>query len=177
MPRCKTCNNKFTPQFSSLQKTCSPECAKEYGKKIVEKERKKSWAKEKKQWSEKLMSLADWKKLAQITFNSYIRKRDELLPCISCKRQNIVKYNAGHYFSQGAFPGLRFDEDNVHKQCEHCNSYLSGNLNRYRKGLIAKIGIERFEALEARCNEVKKYNVNDIKELIVYYKNKIKELK
>jgi hypothetical protein len=71
---------------------------------------------------------------------------------------------------------VRFDEDNVHLQCEYCNTSLSGNLLRYRENLINKIGIERFEQLEAKAYLTRKFTIDEVKEINQIYKLKIKEL-
>ena len=120
------------------------------------------------------MSLQDYLKIAQQVFNAYIRKRDEGLPCISCGNEP-KKANAGHYFSQGGHSNVRFDEDNVHLQCEHCNSYLSGNLLNYQIGIEKRIGCERLLELHARAHIVKKWTIDECKEIIETYKSKLKE--
>nr|WP_312630905.1 recombination protein NinG [Pantoea piersonii] len=43
--------------------------------------------------------------------------------------------NAGHYRTVGASKGTRYDETNCHLQWERCNSYLSGNIGEYSRGL------------------------------------------
>ena len=86
---------------------------------------------------------------AQAAFNAYIRARDDGLPCISCGSITASRWDAGHFRSVGAAPHLRFNEDNVHRQCSRpCNKDKSGDQLRYRAGLIARIGRERVEALE-----------------------------
>jgi hypothetical protein len=76
--------------------------------------------------------------------------------------------HAGHYMSVGARPELRFDENNVNAQCAPCNNHLSGNIVLYRKGLIAKIGLEAVEALEGP-HEPKHYTVDDLKQIKADY--------
>jgi hypothetical protein len=61
-------------------------------------------------------------------------------------------------------PELRFDEINVHLQCAPCNTYLSGNLIQYRKGLTKKIGIAMVEWLEGN-HEPKHYSIDDLREI------------
>ena len=100
--------------------------------------------------------------------------RDKNLLCISCQKPP-KKRNAGHYRSVGACPELRFEELNCHMQCEHCNTYLSGNLIEYRKNLILKIGVEKVEFLESK-HEPKKYTIDEIKEIKAKYKQKLKGL-
>lgn len=184
MPRCKNCKDKFTAKFF-LQKYCmeKDECIKAFTdnhKATKEKTDAKEWSKEKKERKEALMSHSEWLKLLQVTFNTFIRTRDAKEPCISCgtTKQNI-KYDAGHFFSVGAFPAVRFDEDNVWRQCSNnCNIHLSANIVNYRPRLIEKVGIERFEALEYRARNTNlKLSIPEIKEKIKYYKQKIKQLK
>jgi len=97
---------------------------------------------------EKMKSKAQWAKEAQTEFNRFIRLRDADQPCISCGRWHTGQYHAGHYLSVGARPELRFTESNVHKQCAPCNTHLSGNAVLFRRGLLAKLGIELVEWLE-----------------------------
>ncbi len=108
----------------------------------------------------------------QSLFNKYIRTRDKDDPCISCGKHRTT-YHAGHYLSVGGHTELRFNEDNVHKQCVYCNVFLSGNLLNYRNGLINKIGLERVLILESK-HEPNKLTIPDIKELILNYKEKIR---
>ncbi len=110
--------------------------------------------------------LPNLKKKAITLFNASIRERDKDLPCISCGKYNQLQ--AGHYYSAGKHELLRFEEDNVHGQCIKCNYYLSGNLIKYREGLIKKIGIERVERLDtlAAMNKRNRGKVNDRFKLI-----------
>jgi hypothetical protein len=169
--KCKVCKTVFQP-IRPLQMVCSPTCGYEYAKM----QKQKSWNKEKKERKEKLMTRSDWMNLAQKTFNAYIRERDKDRRCISCGTYN-GKMNAGHYMSVGSTPELRFNEDNVQKQCEKCNSYLSGNLVNYRIELIQRIGLKRVEALEQKNHPPLKMTVDEIKDLIKIYKEKTKALK
>jgi len=184
MPRCKNCKDKFTAKHFN-QKFCleKDDCIKAftiYAKEVKEKQSKQSWNKEKKERKEANMTHSEWLKILQAVFNTYIRARDKNEPCISCgTTKTNIKYDAGHFFSQGGFPNVRTDEDNCHKQCSNnCNVSLSGNIHNYRPKLIEKIGIERFEALELRARtSTLKLSIPEIKEKIQEYKNKIKELK
>jgi hypothetical protein len=104
--------------------------------------------------------------------------RDKDLPCISCGTRASVQYAAGHFYSVGSYPNLRFNEDNVHKQCNRkCNMALSGNLLAYRERLIDRIGIDRFNQLDAIKHVPVHYTIDDVKNLIQQYKNKIKQTK
>ena len=170
MPRCKNCKEKFEPLRFNQRYCLKEECIRVW----VETEKQKQWKAKKTQLKKELMSLQDWLKLAQMTFNKWIRHRDNGLNCISCDKP-AKKPNAGHYFSQGGHSNVRFDEDNVHLQCEHCNSYLSGNLLNYQIGIDKRIGGERLLALHERAHVVKKWTIDECKGLIKTYKMKLKQ--
>ena len=116
-----------------------------------------------------------WAKKAQAAFNSFIRMRDDLLPCISCGRYHSGQYHAGHYRSVGAAKQLRFNEINCHKQCAPCNNHKSGNITEYRINLIKKIGVESVELLE-NSNDVKRYSIDEYRDIEATYKAKLKGL-
>ena len=113
---------------------------------------------------------------AQQVFNEFIRNRDKTEPCISCQRFHQGQYHAGHFVSVGSRPNLRFNEQNVHKQCAPCNNHLSGNIIQYRMNLIKKIGIEAVVQLETDF-EPKKYTIDELKEIVQIYRKKVKMLK
>ena len=181
--QCKECGAYYIKK-QSTQQVCSMKCAIAYSKRKAEEKRKKLEKADRLEASrrmrdrkEKLKSRSDWLKDLQRVFNEFIRLRDVDLPCISCGRYHQGQYHAGHYRSVGACPELRFNEDNVHKQCSACNSHLSGNILEYRLGLIEKIGLERVEFLERKDHPPLKLSVEEIKDLIKAYKAKCKELK
>jgi len=130
---------------------------------------------------EKLKSRSDHMKDAQQAFNEFIRWRDQAAghACISSGRPLDWSGNqtdAGHYRSVGSAPHLRFDERNCHAQSKQDNRFLSGNAVDYRIGLIARIGLEAVEALEAD-QSVKKYTIEDLKALTAHYRALTRELK
>jgi hypothetical protein len=171
------CRQRFMPT-QPLQSVCSPRCALDAvrGKARVE-QRTADKAR-----LRELMSRGDHMKLAQAAFNRYIRARDAADPCISCsadlvgsKRYANAQWHAGHYQAVGSHPELRFDEDNVHKQCNRCNFDLSGNKIDYRIGLIRKIGLVRVERLETK-HPPAKLSVKDLEEITVRYNRMAREL-
>ncbi|WP_439236721.1 recombination protein NinG [Lonepinella koalarum] len=180
--KCKICGLEFLPR-SSFAKVCSVTCAMQFAKEQAEKEKiKQQKAREKaerakiKQVRENLKSRADWLKDLQKVFNQFIRLRDKDLPCISCGRFHQGQWHAGHYRTTKACPELRFNEENCHKQCQPCNTHLSGNITEYRINLVQKIGLERVEWLERKDHKPLKLSIDEIKELIRVYKAKCKEL-
>ena len=171
--RCKQCREKFEPKYFN-QKFCleQDECIKAH----AESAKSKAWKEKKTKMKADLMTVQDYIKIAQTHFNNYIRARDKGNVCISCQ-QPPKKENAGHFYSAGGHFNVRFDEDNVHLQCEHCNTFLSGNLLEYREQLLKKIGFERLELLSAKSHITRKFTVDELKEIAEDYKRKLKELK
>ena len=141
----------------------------------VESEKTKQWKKTKAKMKNDLLTIQDYIKLAQQTFNKYINLRDKKLPCISCGKPITGRVNASHYFNANNHWNVRFNEFNVHSSCITCNQYLSGNLIEYRKGLINKIGEEQLTLLELEANKTRKFTIEELKEIINTYKKKIKE--
>jgi hypothetical protein len=152
---------------------CGWQCAIELSNKKKEKEIKK-WQKEKR---EELMTASDWRNKLQKVFNEFIRERDRGLPCASCERQLGKKYDAGHLYSVGRFPELRFSELNCHAQCVNCNRHLHGNGAMYRKNIVKRIGEDGLKALDSQINIMKHYSIPELKEMIIDYRQKIKLIK
>ena len=141
--RCKVCSAFFKP-FRSIQTWCSPECGVELATRLVGK-------KQAREHREKLADskpLSHWLDLTQRAVNAYVLARDAGKPCISCGCWDAFAWDAGHYLSRGARPELRFELDNIARQCAACNRHKGGNQTQYRLGLVARIGVARVEALE-----------------------------
>ena len=169
--KCKYCKQAFEPSVF-LQKNCfDPNCVTEW----INEVKQKNWQKKKAKLKADLMTVQDYIKLAQQVFNKYIRLRDVGNVCISCQKKPL-KENAGHFYNANNHWSVRFDERNVHLQCEHCNTFLSGNLIYYRENLLKKIGIEEFENLSAEAMKTRKYTIEELKEIIATYKKKCKEI-
>lgn len=123
----------------------------------------------------KLTPLPKLLQKAQKVFNAHIRERDENLGCISCGGE---VQQAGHYFSQGQHSALRFGLPhsyayfNTNGQCIRCNMYLSGNLIKYRQGLVNRYGEEFVKKLEenADLEKLKKWSRAELDLIIETYK-------
>lgn len=176
------CGKAFTPRYKSTETVCSNACAlvvartdkriQNLGHKaIADRKRKELRASQ-----ERIKSRSDHLREAQAAFNEFIRLRDAHEPCISCGRHHDGQYHAGHYRTVGANPELRFDEDNVHKQCAPCNNHKSGDIVNYRINLVAKIGAERVARLEGP-HEPQKLSKEEIKAIKAHYRAKVRELK
>lgn len=173
---CPICSTKFV-KIRIGQKTCySGKCALQFARQENKAKAEKLARKELRIKRADLKPYSKHVSATQSIFNSYIRERDAELPCISCGKHHTGQYHAGHFKTTKARPDLRFNEDNVHKQCSVCNNYLSGNIDQYRPALIAKIGIERVEALEV-VPKPHRPSVEELKEIREFYSYRLKQLK
>ena len=176
MRTCKICHEPYTPKYTTTQATCNKtECMIQYGREKQQKAHSKEFRKKQRQAKDKLKTRSDWLREAQTAFNAYIRERDKYEHCISCGRQPR-KRNAGHYKSVGSSPELRFHPFNCNLQCEHCNTYKSGNQTEYRIHLVRRIGLANVEWLEGP-HSAQKLTIDEIKEIKQYYKEQLKILK
>ena len=117
--RCKNYKEKFEPVRFNQKYCFNKMCVDAW----IQEAKVKDWKKTKAKMKAELMTLQDYIKLAQITFNKYIRLRDKGNVCISCQKIP-KKENAGHFYNANNHYNVRFDENNVHLQCEHCNTFL-----------------------------------------------------
>lgn len=172
--KCKICKTKFTATFDNVR-WCCPEHGAQFGlqqlEKKLEKQRVEKEKKERGEWRKRkaaVKPLKHWEDMTQRVVNDYIRERDHELPCISCGTFTTVQWEAGHFRSRGKASHLRYVEDNINKQCHHCNVRLSGNQQQYRIHLIAKIGTERVEALENN-NVPHRYTIEELEAIRKHY--------
>ncbi len=181
--RCKYCRAEFQPQRPGA-KACSPECAQAIAEKVrgkIERQAKREVKKQTRAQLDAIKTLPMLKKEAQTAFNAFIRARDADKPCICCGLPLSAgdiggKFDAGHYRSVGSAPHLRFDERNVHGQRKVCNRHGAGRAVDYRLGLIARIGMEAVEALEA-SNDIKRWTKDELRQIKAHYTAKAKQLK
>ena len=174
MRKCKSCGNDFEPlnQYNSTIKSnkCI-DCLIKQGNKLKEKKDKA----ETKKLKESLLTHSDYLKMAQTVVNSFIRLRDEKKGCITCGTDlRGRKFDAGHFFSTGAYPNIRFNLDNIHGQCVPCNQHKHGNHTEYFIRLPKRIGLDRFNKLLEIRHQQTKYSIEELKELIKEFKLKIK---
>lgn len=113
----------------------------------------------------KKFTVAKLLKQATAHFNLHIRLRDTddngFGSCISSKQLLKVpskNAHAGHFYSAGKYPELKFNEDNVNLQGLSDNYFNSGNENEYRRNLIKKIGEDRVNALDLISAQSKRNN-------------------
>ncbi|SDY30415.1 recombination protein NinG [Pseudomonas sp. NFIX28] len=199
--RCPSCRVMFVPARTSQAVCGEIECAIAYGQSEKGQARaKKALAdvgrREIKDRKEKLKSRGDHVQDAEKAVRD-CRRTFELWigsGCISCgKTQEEVQaaqgwktggaWDAGHFLGKGARPELRLEPNNIWLQCKSCNAgsykYARKGLTvsqGFREGLIARIGLEAVEALEAD-HEPRKYTVDELKAITTEYRAKTRELK
>lgn len=173
---CKHCGACFLPA-RPLQAVCSPMCAIRVGRTAKKEEAERTKARK-----AAIKTIPQLIAAAQKEFNAFIRARDRVRPCICCGRTAQMGYgnsahgwDCGHYRSTGSASHLRFHEDNAHRQLVICNRYGAGRAVDYRIGLIARIGLERVEALEAD-NKVRKWDRDELVAIKELYRAKLKQL-
>lgn len=178
--KCPVCRDEFTPKRIGLKltKVClNAACVLDYAQGLRAKDFDKQTREMKSDFRKKDKSFQRDK--AQKSVNEFIRLRDAKLPCVSCDKPSDWggQWHAGHYKTTAARPDLRFNEDNISKQCAQCNTFLSGNLAVYRITLVARIGLDRVLALEVDTDKPKKYTAEDYAAITKIYQAKIKDLK
>ena len=139
--KCKFCKNTYTPT-KPLSVVCSATCAfglaRQNGLKKMEKETKAK----RKELKEKNKTLSDYKRELQTEINKIVRAIDYGQDCISSGRMFKENDQAGHFYSIGAHPCLRFNLWNIHSQSVSDNMYKSGNFGGFRDGLSIRYGEE-----------------------------------
>jgi len=173
--KCKYC--KVNPVFRPGAKVCSPECAIKFNDQLIEKAARIAAKKQAAADRTALLQfkpLSYWEKIAERHCNAYIRARDPD-ECISCGVTKSSAWQAGHYISVGANKTLRYNEQNIHKQCVQCNVFEGSNAIQYRIGLVHKIGFAEVEKLEGWHAPIK-LTAEYLQEVAEHYRKKLKEL-
>lgn len=196
--RVAECGASFVPARLG-QAVCSPACAILDAPKNQDKARKAIadvGRAEIKVRKEALKRRTDHLKDAEKAVRDYRRTYELSIGsgCISCgeSQESILAaqgwktggaFDAGHFLGKGARPELRLIPTNIWLQCKSCNAGSSKYARKgetvsqaFRAGLIARIGLEAVEALEAD-HEPRKYTVDDLKAIATEYRAKTRELK
>lgn len=172
MPRCKHCKKKFDAIHFNQKYCTDEECIKVW----IEKAKEVQWKKRKRRIKEELRTTSDYFKEAQKWVNKFVRLRDKNKNCVSCDAPLTGKYDAGHFFSAGGHKSVALDVRNVHGQCVYCNQWEHGALYKYQKELIRRIGMDAFKEIEAKSQEEKRWDKDELKEIIHNFKNKCREI-
>lgn len=180
------CGEKFVPTRPMQPTRDNFDCKVRFAERHAAKARERREKGERKITRAKLEAMKPRKVLfaeAQAAFNAFIRFRDLTAGygCIDCgKPFEPQKFggavDAGHYRSVGAAKHLRFDERNCHAQRKNCNRPGGTTHAQFRAGMIARIGLEAVEALEAD-NSTRHWSADDLRRIRDEYRAKLKALK
>ena len=114
------------------------------------------------------------------TFSKFIRLRDAMpsgtFRCISCGQiKPLEQADCGHFHSR-THMSTRFDEDNCNAECRFCNRFSADHIIGYRENLIKKIGLQKFQLLEVKAHQTKKWSMFELEQLNKYYRARIELL-
>lgn len=178
---CKICQREYLARSSTAQ-VCSMDCAIQFAAEKNAKDAARIARAARvatRQAIKQAKPLSWYKKRAQTAVNAFICLRDKLAGhgCITCGTNNPnIQYAAGHYRTVKAAGQLRYNEDNIHRQCnKRCNLELSGNIREYRPRLVERIGQERFDAIE-NDNSTKRWTIPELEEMTTTYRKRLREL-
>lgn len=108
--------------------------------------------------------------------NPYIRERDNEVYHGKSISDNGRISDAGHYYSVGAKPGLRFCVQNIHGQSASGNRFKGSDAINYRAGLVRRYGeayvneLDQLAMLSEGVKSLDRYNVILIAETYLYLK-------
>lgn len=112
-------------------------------------------------------------------FSLYIRLKDSIrgmARCVTCGSvRHYKEMQNGHFIPRGKF-ATRWDEMNCHVQCPECNEGLNGNLVQYRRYMNMKYGVQAVQDLQLKSVIGEKITTPQIREMITYYRDKVKSL-
>jgi predicted nucleic acid-binding Zn-ribbon protein len=175
---CIECGKLFN-QYNSLVKVCSTDCAIKNAKAKTKKEVSKQWQKEKKEIKEKLMTKSDLEKLLQKEINTIVRLIDKGFVCISTQKPLNEKFDAGHFYSVGSNPTLRFNLLNIYAQSVYANQYLSGDQINFINGIKENYG-SGLKSIVLRLKQdypIIKLTQDELKEKTLIARSIVKHLK
>lgn len=128
---------------------------------------------------EKIKTLSDYQKELQKEINTIVRLIDKDFQCISTGKPLNDKFDAGHLFSVGSNPTLRFNLLNIYAQSVYANQYLSGDQINFIQGIEENYGNGLKSIVMRLKSDYKtiKLTKEDIKEKITIARSIVKHLK
>ena len=118
------------------------------------------------------------KKKLWTTFSLYIRMRNAnyngYVMCVTCGiKKHYKQMQAGH-FLPGRRNSVLFDPRNCHSQCYACNCMKYGNTVKYFRYMQDRYGDNVIKDLEKKDTISKQFDVEELEDMIDYYKEKLK---
>jgi hypothetical protein len=174
---CKVCETQFQ-YYTSTTKVCSVKCCIELANRKAVKAETKIINKETKEGRETLKTKTGYEKDLEKEINHIVRLLDKGHPCISSGRKKYIP-NAGHMYSVGSNPSIRFNLLNIYNQSVGDNMYRGGNPLEYRERIMGTFGedlLNEIDALKGRYPELK-LTIPEIREAITKARKIVRELK
>jgi hypothetical protein len=170
----KECKQRFEPKYEK-QLVCDISCSIAYSKQ----KQAKDWKAQKKVIKEKIKTKSDYVKELQKEINTIVRLIDKNSCCISTQKPLNDKFDAGHFYSCGSNPALRFNLFNVYAQSVYANQYLSGDINNFLEGLSNVYDSEHKEYVLSLKTAYKELKISqaEIQEKIPIARQIVRELK
>lgn len=169
--KCKSCGNLYEKKHS-FQTWCSYDCGVNIAKNKLEKQNKSKAIQEKKEWKERKESLKRElnysKDPLQIAINKIVRLIDKHQPCIARPFENCKFFDAGHVYSTGSHPALKYNLWNIHKQSVKSNRDKGGEQHLMLEGIEIRYGKERLNYIMElpKFHPVLKLSENEKKEAL-----------
>lgn len=120
---------------------------KETLQKSTLKAKKKVREKKKKEERKRKESYIDYKLKLQTKINEIVRLIDYGQPCLA-RRIIPNQIHAGHVFSRGSHPSMKFNLHNIHRQSAQSNHYQNED-GLFRDGLKKEYGLKYYEFLNS----------------------------
>lgn len=170
--KCKIClshywlesNEAKVRSMRNLSGVCtSIDCMAKHSLNLLDKARAKQRLEDKREWRQKKKmmkeSLGQKKDLLQDEINRIARYLDRELPCIARPMENTHYYDAGHVYSRGAHPSLKYHLWNVHKQGVKSNRDKGGEQLLMLEGIEFRYGLDRREYVESLPSKYPRLNM------------------
>jgi hypothetical protein len=109
----------------------------------------------------------DWNKKLQTKINLIVRLIDFNQPCLA-KNKLANQMHAGHVFSRGSNPMLRFNLHNIHRQSAQSNHFQNED-GLFREGIIKEYGILYFEFI-SNLRQIKDLKISNDTYIELYKK-------
>lgn len=163
-PKCKVCKQRTDKAGVLLHDQCINEwvwIVREKKAKAMEKKLQEARRNERKRDRERKDAI---KKLSTLEGECreivqwIARIRDRHDGCISCDLPATWdgQWHGSHYRPAGNHAAVELHLWNIHKSCSACNRHKGGNIAQYTPRLIAKIGQEKVDWLNAQNHPVKR---------------------
>lgn len=120
------------------------------------------------------------KKKIDTVFSIFIRTRfaDDAgyTNCYTCRVvKHWQKLDAGHFQGRGKL-STRWHELNVFQQCKQCNGFRGGEQFKFSRQLDADYGEGTAEEMERLGNQMRKYSIQELRDLLKHYQSKVEDL-